>query len=281
MLGADDTESTPARLQEQLVLFCDFLGFKEACKREKEMEILLAGLMEVAELRGNAQNGYEKSSDGVTSGTIRPAVSTFSDHVVVSYPLFPDGEISPDSLMLPLIDAKMRAGYVASVALQAGMLIRGGLALGKLFHSDGVVFGDGLISAYELESKVAIYPRIAVQPRLLNIIPRHIFAGVGFVQDQDGVHDFDYFSSLSEHALGIPVTGDHGERYYVCLRTGEEFHDPDIAARWLEKQQRTIATRLAEFQPDDLGAFTKWAWFQSQFTRRLGEALSDKPEQAA
>jgi hypothetical protein len=46
--------------------------------------------------------------------------------------------------------------------LESGILIRGAITKGKLYHDDSAVFGEGLVSAYHLESQVARFPRILV-----------------------------------------------------------------------------------------------------------------------
>jgi hypothetical protein len=47
------------------------------------------------------------------------------------------------------------------------IIIRGGVSVGDIYISGGRVFGPGLIQAYELESKYALYPRIIIDPRLI------------------------------------------------------------------------------------------------------------------
>ncbi len=47
------------------------------------------------------------------------------------------------------------------------ILIRGGVSVGDIYISKGRVFGPGLIQAYELESKYALYPRIIIDPLLI------------------------------------------------------------------------------------------------------------------
>jgi hypothetical protein len=43
-----------------------------------------------------------------------------------------------------------------------GYFIRGAIVKGNLFHDDKMVFGDALVSAYNLEQRVVRYPRIMV-----------------------------------------------------------------------------------------------------------------------
>src|SRR5438105_1445070 len=85
-------------------------------------------------------------------------------------------------------------------ALDIGMLVRGGVTIGKLYHSGGVVFGEALVDAYRLESRVAIYPRIAVSSRIYSHLPNR----ERIAQDTDGIW---YLKYLSELPPGIATGG--------------------------------------------------------------------------
>jgi hypothetical protein len=54
--------------------------------------------------------------------------------------------------------------------LQNGFFVRGGLVVGDIFVDRNIVFGPGLIEAYELESSHAVYPRILVSDSVINAI---------------------------------------------------------------------------------------------------------------
>lgn len=45
------------------------------------------------------------------------------------------------------------------------LLLRGGIAVGKLYHDDQIVYGPALVKAYELEQKRAIYPRVLIDEK--------------------------------------------------------------------------------------------------------------------
>ena len=83
-------------------------------------------------------------------------VSTFSDNVVISQ--LP-GANTPQLLM-------QLATWQLGAAIN-GFLMRGGVTIGNLVHEDEVVFGPGLNRAYYLESKIAMYPRIVLDPLYL------------------------------------------------------------------------------------------------------------------
>jgi hypothetical protein len=80
-------------------------------------------------------------------------VSTFSDNVVISQ--VPSTN-TPQLLMQLAI-------WQLGAAIN-GFLMRGGVTVGDLIHEDEAVFGPGLNRAYYLESKIAMYPRIVLDP---------------------------------------------------------------------------------------------------------------------
>ena len=46
--------------------------------------------------------------------------------------------------------------------LKEGILLRGGVDIGPIYHDESFIFGSGMISAYLLESNVSRYPRITI-----------------------------------------------------------------------------------------------------------------------
>jgi hypothetical protein len=86
-------------------------------------------------------------------------VRTFSDNVVIS--TTPDKNVTP--VFLDTIAA------LQAHATAKGFLMRGGIAVGGLIHDDEVVFGPALNRAYDLESRIAVYPRIVVDEDVANI----------------------------------------------------------------------------------------------------------------
>ena len=50
-----------------------------------------------------------------------------------------------------------------------GFIVRGAITLGKLIHTNKYLVGPAMIHAYELESKVAKYPRVLVDAKLISV----------------------------------------------------------------------------------------------------------------
>jgi hypothetical protein len=106
-------------------------------------------------------------------------VTTFSDNVVISTP--------PDKINTPFFLREMAVIQAMTVSL--GFLPRGGITIGDILHDDETVFGPGLNRAYELESRIANFPRIVVDEAVLKIGEIS-----GFDCFEDGVHFLDPFT---------------------------------------------------------------------------------------
>lgn len=69
------------------------------------------------------------------------------------------------------------------------LFIRGAVVVGKLHFDDNFVYGEALVNAYQLESKLAIYPRVIVDKSALDLIKDK---NIPVVQDKDGQYFYDY-----------------------------------------------------------------------------------------
>jgi hypothetical protein len=56
--------------------------------------------------------------------------------------------------------------FLSHGVLSHGFLLRGGITVGDIYHRDNVIFGPAFNRAYELETAVAIHPRIIFDPDL-------------------------------------------------------------------------------------------------------------------
>jgi hypothetical protein len=76
----------------------------------------------------------------------------------------------------------------AMAALGVGMLVRGGLSRGKLYHRGRVVVGEAMVDAYRLESEVARHPLVVVSSR--------IHGDDRLFIDKDGLRCLDYIGTM-------------------------------------------------------------------------------------
>jgi hypothetical protein len=252
-----ETQQTAPGYEEQFTAFIDFLGFSEVSKQTEDTTRLkiLDLLLSLSALRSEFDIQSKPNEGGGTSHQIRPAISTFSDHIVVSFPLERIAhDLGPSDdrvLALVILNQFVRLlRSIAAAALRLGFLIRGGATIGKLYHSQGVVFGEAMIEAYEIESRIAIYPRGVLSQRITNRQPWT--AQTDILVGNDGLYHLDYFKML---VISAAVRGsDHTER----------------TKAWFQDVVVIIARKLTELQRDGrLNELAKWTWFAREFRRGI------------
>jgi hypothetical protein len=86
-----------------------------------------------------------------------------------------------------------------------GFLIRGGVTRGPVYTNilNNIIFGPGLITAYELESKIAKEPRVILDSKIIKICKKYTtgyneraledILGDVVNLDDDGLYYIDYF----------------------------------------------------------------------------------------
>ena len=129
---------------ERFVAFIDLLGFRDVLHRmfTNEPE-LFKSVLEVLELA--------KSFADTPDPENMRAITAFSDSVVITS----GGPFGTAGLFATV-------GVLAGEFLKKGILCRGGIARGRMYHADGILFGEALVRAYDLERHVAKTPRIVI-----------------------------------------------------------------------------------------------------------------------
>lgn len=146
----EESKKNTTSYDERVVAFVDILGFSSMINKSssdveeyKKIKFALETIQNVKKI--SDINGAK--------------VTTFSDSIVLSYPA--NGRDPLYSILLDLIHLQIDL-------LQQGVLVRGGVAKGKVRHVKEMVFGPAMVLAYELESKYAVYPRIIVEKDLVD-----------------------------------------------------------------------------------------------------------------
>jgi len=249
-------------LDNQVVLFVDLLGFSEFTFRfDPALQgNVLALLTSIAALKSDFVSNTTRTETGA-SYDVRPSISSFSDNIVASYSL---ARIDGDEDIKPLVIINHLSQLVAGLsvaALSLGFLIRGGIALGKLYHSGGVVFGQALIEAVSLESRTAIYPRIVLsEPAAKFFIqdkPQRF--GPWLSRDFDGLIYVDYYRDCVLRAVQPGSNYAKGTEQWFNKMTavlGKNLEEltGSQRAKWFYAAQK-IKERVENLSPDLLKAF--------------------------
>jgi len=142
---------TPKRVEytHSIVSYLDILGFHEL------VETKTAG--EISRILRILAESVEPSS--MFKGE-RIQFTKFSDTVIRS---MPEAKHYPRNFIFEL-----RSVLHAQIALiPRGVVVRGAVTIGKLVQSWGVVYGPGVVRAYELERRKSSPPRIVVDDEAL------------------------------------------------------------------------------------------------------------------
>jgi hypothetical protein len=136
--------------KEKIVAFIDILGFENIVRRlASDPDLFCALKSALKRIKDVEHEGRKHNLE----------VSVFSDSIVVT---------AHKTEFLGLMNTVV---WLQRELLQAGIFIRGGMAVGPVYHENGILFGEGMLSAYRLESKAAIYPRIVFSNQLAEIDP--------------------------------------------------------------------------------------------------------------
>lgn len=161
--------------EKRLVLFLDILGFSNLVgKSSSDQQILLEIIkcLKVIERELQKEKEFQENHEYIqqlvrNKPYINPGkidYTQFSDSIIISTPY-----ISPHSLHNLITSVSL----LQARFLQEGILFRGGIAYGDMYHKENLCFGPAFIKAYTLESKIAIYPRVIIDNDIItgNIIP--------------------------------------------------------------------------------------------------------------
>ncbi|MBR2566586.1 MAG: hypothetical protein IKE29_18490 [Paenibacillus sp.] len=183
--------------QNKLVAFVDILGFsnlvKESETNDSKAQMLLSSLRDIESFIKREEELYERS-ESIGNNTV--------SKLKVNYTQFSDSIILSTDIVVPEIDGLKfhninnimnmctLLSYLQARFLNEGVLLRGGLTWGPIFHEKNICFGPAFIKAYLLESELANTPRIVIDPSItsLSLIPTEY-------------EDYDLYPFLMENTL--------------------------------------------------------------------------------
>lgn len=134
------------KYEDRIVFFFDILGFRDLVNSSaqsndsyQEIKIILEYVRQFYESEINDSSSKSKQ------------ISFFSDSIIISFE-----ESEPEIIFYTLCDVQI---LLMNLVIR-GIVMRGAISFGKLYHDKDFIFGPAFIDAYESETKQAIYPRI-------------------------------------------------------------------------------------------------------------------------
>lgn len=174
----------PSKLitESYVVAFIDILGAKSMMKKD------INGSLNIV------HEVYEKSLDmyhKLFPENVRLEISIFSDNIVIARKVNNEAFLGKAFKAVQLMAAIVQGNF-----LFRGILCRGAVSYGSFFKDSIMLWGDALVRSYSLESSVAIFPRIIIDPELIGRLkifpvgPEH--SPYWLRQDFDGIVFVDY-----------------------------------------------------------------------------------------
>jgi hypothetical protein len=216
--------STPLHIRKRrvayktcLATYFDILGFRGLLKSETAGRIsrILRVVKESSRRDKESEHDFERLYENFSDLTLRSIVVSSIDFL-------------RDRSALLLYELESIAKVQIELIQRENILVRGGIAIGPLVKSWGLVYGDALVKAYELETK-AVHPRVLIHPELVQVL-----------QDlsSEGNHDIE---------INQLVARDHGISYVDYLRYRSRLTDWEEQAEFFGLHKQLVEDGLAKF----------------------------------
>ena len=232
------------RYENRVVLFMDILGFKQLVSSTKKRD---NGVQNVRNILNYIIRRIKKFPEHFPSAII----SQFSDSFVISF------KYGESGISLSLIETLQQ--LQKDLITKYKIIVRGGMTIGKLYHTEDYIFGPAMNEAYKLESEVAIYPRIILSEKLREHIadfPDEIFERYEEInesyiknclrRDSDNLFYIDYFKyndigdiSKEEKKFVIAL-------YDLISKNLKHYNEEKVLQKykWMQEKYNFYATKL-------------------------------------
>jgi hypothetical protein len=226
------------RYQPSIITYVDILGFRRLVQTKQAGEI--SRILRV--VKETVAPGKELSE------LLDFRIQHFSDLTVRVLPIVTGSRGHGDVFaeLLSLV-------YVQKELIETGILVRGSIMFGDIVTSWGLLYGPGLIRAYELEQE-AVFPKIIVDHNLLRELRRNPSL-------RGSEHDY----KMEMEHINKLIRKDSDNSYFVdYLRAVEsEFNDPEVGyPHFLNTHKNEIVRGLNEFKLDKR-VLRKYRWLKA------------------
>lgn len=256
-------KSLNKKYEKRIVAFIDILGFKEIVRNSEinssKIELLYTALnflknweipekwdLKYIEIEEDAQKKNINNFDirGKTNTT------TFSDSIVVS--------VKVDNNVNEMISTLVsNLSYIGANLFEKGISFRGAITIGNIIHEEnGIVFGQALIDAYQLETKSAKYPRIILSNKLI----KELNYPIENKKDRYPYHQ--YINRFEDGCVDF-----HQMIYYQVSSNSSEM-EPETLKKKLNKIRKNIIDGLDDsFENPEV--FEKFNWLKTQYNNLI------------
>lgn len=259
-----NTNTEELKYEKRIVAFIDILGFKEIIKASEfnssKLKLIYETLLflktrekpeewnlQLIEIEEDAQKKGVENFD-IASKT---SCTCFSDSIVVSVHV---GDNNINEVASTLI---ANLSLIGAKLMTERILFRGAITIGNIIHKDnGLVMGQALIDAYQIETNISKNPRIILSNKLLGLLNFPITAK----RNRYPYHQ--YINRFDDGCVGF-----HQMIYFEVLQSWTEMETTKLKVE-LKKIKQTIIEGLdSSFEFADI--HNKFKWLKTEYNRLL------------
>lgn len=225
---------TPIKNTMSVIAFLDILGGKELINKDADESLNLVYTC--------YKNAIQRYKEMANSRLPLSQINIFSDNISISCPIEDDFENTYDCIISVILLC-----MVLTIQFWAhGLLVRGGITIGNCFADDFMVWGKALVRAYEIESTIAIYPRIVIDPLTDEI--------------------FDLLAKSENKKM---ICKDLDDLYFIDILYSKQF---SVTLPFLEQLIDDNQKRIDNLAEDNLKERQKLKWLQNYFYEKYDYA---------
>ena len=235
----------------------DVLGFRALIDRASDEESGLA-IIEILESALSSDLIAPIEGDATLVGDARQSIRMFSDCVCIS---------APDTFG-GLLVVLARLATAQNKLARKGILLRGAISSGRHYESEAMIFSQGLVSSYLMESKIAVFPRVIISKTLLArhmsgtmVKQKEILGGVWIATDFDDQPFVNYFPSVkAEGPKLVALRESLVQHRDMIVRERESQKDkPDVMHKigWVRRYHNFVCQRSLPSDADLLIGSTR------------------------
>lgn len=229
--------------EERIIAFIDILGFRNLVNETVEKDFVnqakLTSLVKALNLINEEFESLIRAGELPYSFMI----TYFSDSIVLSLPKVNTVGLLSVFEVLKRIQIKL---------VNFEILLRGGIVVGKVIHQPNFILGPAMIEAYDLESKSALYPRITIDPDIMEILVRQS----EMTDELYSVKEFDFHKTFE---------ADFDNTYYIDYFSDVTYYlDDQDVKNYYQKLRQLIKKGVKR---KNIGIRMKYMWMLKKFNQ--------------
>lgn len=247
--------------RQAVITFIDILGFKH---------LISTGTFEEISKKLNTIRRLSNVDEQEDGESFKPKVIQFSDSIIRIRPL--DSKANNESRYGLMFHEMLDLVHMQGELVNHGIFVRGGVSIGEVHFDDQTLFGPGFVRAYELESTYANFPRIVVDPALIQQLQKDkrlasnhntsanefSYISKNIRRESDGIYFIDYLRSFQteiDDSDNIPVfLRKHKELIVQNVGGATQLNAVSAKYLWLASYHNSVIRELKEefWKPEGL-----------------------------